>query len=56
MSESRRRVRWSTKKRKGGSRVWKTRWVAVKRSGKAAPRPAPGKPAPTEKKDAKAKE
>jgi hypothetical protein len=28
----RKKVRWKTKKRKGGSRVWKWGWVTVKTS------------------------
>ena len=27
----RKKVRWASKRRKGKSRVWKTRWVVVKR-------------------------
>jgi hypothetical protein len=30
MAEVRRKVRWATGKRKGKSRVWKTKWVIVK--------------------------
>ena len=41
MPESRKRVRWASKRRKGKSRVWKYKWVTV---GKG-PRPAkPAKP------------
>ena len=32
--EVRRKVRWSTNKRKSGSRKWKTKWVVVKRAPK----------------------
>jgi hypothetical protein len=33
----RKKVRWASKRRKGKSRVWKTRWVVVKqRRGKSA--------------------
>jgi hypothetical protein len=36
MAEIRKKVRWSTGKRKGKSRVWKTKWVTVNsRTGKA---------------------
>ncbi len=42
MPESRKRVRWATKRRKGKSRVWKYKWVTVGkgRSGPKAPKPA----------------
>jgi hypothetical protein len=29
MAEVRRKIRWPTGKRKGKSRVWKTRWVII---------------------------
>jgi hypothetical protein len=40
----RKKVRWPSKRRKGKSRVWKSRWVTIKQrtgksSGKAAPKP-----------------
>jgi hypothetical protein len=31
----RKRVKWATKRRKGRTRVWKTRWVLVKAKGRA---------------------
>lgn len=51
MAETRKRVRFATKRRKGRTRVWKYRWVIKKGGKKAAPgaskagAPAP-KPAP----------
>lgn len=32
----RKKVRWATKRRKGNSRVWKTRWIKVPRTRASA--------------------
>jgi len=40
----RKKVRWATKRRKGNSRVWKTRWIKVpKTNAKTATKPAAAK-------------
>jgi hypothetical protein len=36
MAENRKKIKWATRKRKGGMRVWKSKWVTLnKPEGKA---------------------
>ena len=42
----RKKIKWATKRRKCGSRVWKTKWVTVAQQTPKAPKPERGeKPA-----------
>ena len=34
----RKKIKWATKRRKGGTRVWKTKWIMVAQQTPKAPR------------------
>lgn len=39
---TRRKVKWATKRRKGGSRVWKSKWILVAQRSGVGAKPAKG--------------
>lgn len=36
----RRKIKWATKRRKGGTRVWKTKWILVAQKSGVKTKPA----------------